>query len=406
MLAPPVAPCHTPGAMRWGAARTAAARCAALAVGVGCSLAALAGPASAATVRVLLLDRRESVQIESAGRVIEVRTGRGGLRADDGDAELEALRNGGRRLRFEGPGPQRVDGRRYRGAIEILERSEGIRVVNEVPLEAYVAGTLLGEVGADWGAAVLEAQAVATRSYALHRRAHAADRGARDFDVESGTLGQVYLGMDGESPVTWGAVDATRGEVLTFGGEAILAAFHGTSGGWTASAAEVWGEPVSYLVSQPVAGEEASPDTYWRETVSAGDLASALAAAGRPVGRVRSVEVANRTASGRCAAVRIEGSRAAVEISGEALRRLLGESRIRSTLFAVRASPDGFAFVGSGRGHGVGMSQWGARVMAERGADYRAILRHFYPGAELRRPAIEDARAPAERAVASGAGGS
>jgi stage II sporulation protein D len=60
-------------------------------------------------------------------------------------------------------------------------------------------------------------------------------------------------------------------------------------------------------------------------------------------------------------------------------------------------------FVGSGRGHGVGMSQWGARVMAERGADYRAILRRFYPGAELRHLAIEDAPLPA---VAAGAGGS
>src|SRR5262249_58979341 len=122
------------------------------------------GPAPGATVRVLLRDRRESVQIEPAGgRPVEVRFGRGGMRV--------AGRRCGDALRFEGPGPQTVDGRRYRGAIEVLQRSEGLRVVNEVPLEAYVAGTLLGEVGPDWGAAALEAQAVATRSYALYRRA-------------------------------------------------------------------------------------------------------------------------------------------------------------------------------------------------------------------------------------------
>ena len=382
--------------MRWGAAGAAARLGAAFAVGV--VACALAVPASAATVRVLLLDRRESVEIEpAAGRGVEVRIGRGELRAGG--------RPAGRELRFEGPGPHLVDGRRYRGAIEVSEGAEGIRVVNEVPLEAYVAGTLLGEVGAGWGAAALEAQAVATRSYALHRRAQAARavRGAGAFDVESGTLGQVYLGMDGESQVVWDAVDATRGEVLTFGGEAILAAFHGTAGGRTASAAEVWGAPLPYLVSQPVEGEEESPDTYWRTSVDADELAAALASAGRPVGRVRSVAVASRTPSGRCAALRIQGSRGAAEIPAEALRSALGEARIRSTLFAVRPVPDGFVFVGSGRGHGVGMSQWGARVMAERGADYRAILRRFYPGAELRHLAIEDAPLPA---VAAGAGGS
>jgi len=393
--------------MRWGAEHTAAPRVAA--VGVAMVACALAGPASGATVRVLLLDRRESVQIEPAGgRPVEVRFGRGGMRV--------AGRRCGHALRFEGPGPQTVDGRRYRGAIEVLQRSEGLRVVNEVPLEAYVAGTLLGEVGPDWGTAALEAQAVATRSYALYRRARNASsmpgglrssRGLRgDFDLEASTLGQIYLGMDGESPATRDAVDATRGEVLAFAGEAILAAFHGTSGGRTASAAEVWGEPVPYLVSQPVEGEEASPDTYWRAPVGADELAARLARAGRPVGRVRSVAVSARTASGRCAAVRIEGSRGITELGGEALRRLVGETRIRSTLFEVRAARDGFVFVGSGRGHGVGMSQWGARVMAERGADYRAILRHFYPGAELRHLAIEAADAPAGAAVAVGGGGS
>ena len=70
-------------------------------------------------------------------------------------------------------------------------------------------------------------------------------------------------------------------------------------------------------------------------------------------------------------------------MSATALRKALGERRLRSTLFDVRATPDGIVFVGSGHGHGVGMSQWGARAMAERGAGYRAILGRFYPGAQL-----------------------
>ena len=68
-----------------------------------------------------------------------------------------------------------------------------------------------------------------------------------------------------------------------------------------------------------------------------------------------------------------------------ALRVLLGESVIRSTLFEILSAAGGFVFVGSGHGHGVGMSQWGARAMAQRGADYREILAAFYPGTSLRR---------------------
>jgi len=384
--------------MRWGAegaAVTGAAGVAIVALLVaGSPLIGRADPAPVPTVRVLLLDRRGTVEIEPAGKPeAEVRLVRGGL-AVDGRVQ-------GAVLRYPGPGPHRVDGRRYRGAIEVQARREGVRVVDEVPLEAYVAGTLLGEVSESWGEAVLEAQAVATRSYALYRRARAG-ASARDYDVEAGTLGQVYLGMDGESDQVWRAVEETRGEVLAFGGEAILAAFHGTAGGRTASAAEVWGEPLPYLVSLPVEGEDQSPDTYWRAEVSPGELEAALARLGRSVGRVRAVEVAARTPSGRCAFLRIGGSRASAQVGGEALRRALGEQTIRSTLFVVRPAGGGFVFAGSGRGHGVGMSQWGARVMAERGAGYRAILRHFYPGAELRRVA----RTEADPAAFAEAGGS
>jgi stage II sporulation protein D len=335
-------------------------------LGAALLLAVAAGTARAEepTVRVLLLDGARSVTVQADG-------GR--------ETRIDAPR-ARRVLRLAAPGPQRVDGRRYRGAIEIEPRSDGLRVVNELPLEAYVAGTLLGEVHEAWGDAVLEAQSVAIRTYALHRRSRA---GARAWDVEADTRGQVYLGMDGESETAWRAVDATRGQVLTWNGEVILAAFHGTAGGRTASAAEVWGRALPYLESVAVEGEDVSPDTYWRAPVPADELASALAALGEDVGRVERVEVAERTPSGRCATLRVRGARGSAELEATALRRALGERRLRSTLFDVRPASDGVVFVGSGRGHGVGMSQWGARAMAERGAGYRAILGRFYPGARL-----------------------
>jgi stage II sporulation protein D len=106
---------------------------------------------------------------------------------------------------------------------------------------------------------------------------------------------------------------------------------------------------------------------------------------------VRDIAIAERTPSGRSAVVRVRGTRGTQTLSGEALRRVLGLTRLRSTLFEVRRTADGFVFVGSGNGHGVGMSQWGARALAQRGANYEQILARFYPGARIEKIASRSA---------------
>lgn len=310
----------------------------------------------AGSIRVLVADGSESVEVDGRKRT--------------------------RPGRFGGPGPHEVDGRRFRGRVELLRSETGLRIVNELPLEDYVAGTVLGEISEQWGDTVLRAQAIAARTYALHRRAH--PRSA-DFDLGATTADQVYLGLDGETPAVRAAVDATRGQVLTYAGEPILAAYHSAAGGRTASAEEVWGRPLPYLASVAVPGEEDSPDTYWRTRVSAEALGAALASVGLDIGRVRDVAVARRSESGRTRTLHATGSAGEAEIPAETLRRALGPRRLRSTLFEVRRSGDDFVFVGSGNGHGVGMSQWGARALALRGAGHREILRRFYPGTRLER---------------------
>ena len=81
----------------------------------------------------------------------------------------------------------------------------------------------------------------------------------------------------------------------------------------------------------------------------------------------------------------VRGARGTKELNARALRSALGETVIRSTMFQIRAEGKDFVLVGSGYGHGVGMSQWGAEAMAERGASYREILAAFYPGTQLSR---------------------
>jgi stage II sporulation protein D len=238
------------------------------------------------------------------------------------------------------------------------------------------------EVYPDWDPEMLKAQAVVARTYALHERGRGSRQG---FDLRGGTSGQVYGGVDAETPSVWAAVRATRGEYLADLDGPILAVYHSASGGQTASAEEVWGRPIPYLVSVPVEREEDSPDTYWRTSVSRTTLGRALASLGIRVGPVREVRVIERSRSGRAVRLRVHGADRSENLEARALRSVLGEQVIRSTLFEIRDAEAGFVFVGSGHGHGVGMSQWGGQSMAKRGAGYREILAAFYPGTELRR---------------------
>ncbi len=335
------------------------------------------------TIRVLLFetDQVVRVRLSPAAPWIEIAAAAGGVRVDGGPPAPQWRGRGGDTIWIDQI--DKLDKLEVRGEIEIRPRGKGLAVVNELPLESYLAGSLGREMYASWAVAALRAQAVASRTYALYRVALARRTGSADFDLTAGTGSQVYGGVAAESHRIRDALEATRGQVLRYAGAPILAAFHSASGGVTASSEEVWGEPHAYLVSQPVEGEDDSPDTYWRAAITRTTLGRAVAGLGMPVGEIRKLRVAARTASGRVDLLRATGTLATAEITGRELRRALGEATLRSTLFEIRRSEDGFVFVGSGRGHGVGMSQWGARALAERGETYEQILRTFYPGAKL-----------------------
>lgn len=333
-------------------------------------------------IRVLLLEGQTAVVVSDArtaqpiARVSAAATKR--LRVDGGPLVP--------RWRLTGhPGPVEVEGIPVRGEVEVIaisrpDGSTGLAVINEVPLELYLAGTLAREMYASWGAEALRAQAVASRTYALQQRqAHHDEL----WHVSASTRSQVYAGIDAESPAVWAALAATRGEVLAYRGEPILAVFHSSSGGRTASAEEVWGQSRDYLVSVEVVDEWDSPDSYWRAPVSRTTLGRALASVAKDIGEIVRARVTERSESGRATRIELVGENGTLSLGGRSLRSALGESVLKSTLFELREEGEGFVFVGAGSGHGVGMSQWGARAMARRGDDYREILSSFYPGATL-----------------------
>lgn len=364
-----------PMGLRIGPGRAASLRAAAAALAAAL-VASPTGAVAEASLKVLLREGDAPVRVQDArGQRFTLSPTAHGLRAN-------GRPSGARWTRDSGPSGSLVaDGVRVRGALEVARVPEGLRVVNRVPLEAYVAGTLGREVYPDWAAELMKAQAVVTRTYALHQRAREPEAA---FHLRAGTRSQVYGGADAETPAVLAAAAATRGEYLAHDGEPILAVFHSASGGRTASAEEVWGQPLPYLVSVEVPFEEDSPDTYWRASISGTTLGRAL---GPPdVGVIDDVRVLERSPSGRVLRVELQGERGARTLDGRAVRTALGESVIRSTLFDIRKRDGVIVFVGSGHGHGVGMSQWGAQALALRGESYRQILARFYPGTVLRRP--------------------
>jgi stage II sporulation protein D len=250
---------------------------------------------------------------------------------------------------------------------------QGNGAVARVSLEPYVERAVAGEVWATWPAEALKAQAVVARTYALHeRRRNAQQR----YDVEASVLSQRFA----RGPVAKrirDAVSTTRGEYLSYSDAPILAAFHSSAGGRTASALEVWGEDLPYLraVDSP---DDAAPDFFWTYQIGVPDLRAALREAGFTP-RGRGVRVTQRSASGRVARLEVLG----VPLAGRDLREVLGGRALRSSLFDVRSEDPVIRFLGSGAGHGVGLCQWGARELALRGRSYRQILAHYYPGTRL-----------------------
>ncbi len=275
-----------------------------------------------------------------------------------------------------------IGDRWYRGDLELRVMEGRIVGVNHVPLEEYLYGVVPAEMPSNWPLESLKAQAVAARTYAVANRGRF---GSRGYDLKPTVASQVYKGAAAETSLSNTAVNATRGQVVTYNGKVIRAYFHASAGGYTESADAVWGESLPYL--RPVPDfDQNSPKYAWHRSFSATEIEQALSKIGHDVGDVLRIEPVQRAYSGRVTKVRVTGTRGSQEIAGEPFRHAIG---LFSTLWNVlglpqaSTSPSSFAFAGRGHGHGLGMSQWGAKGLAEKGYPYAQILLHYYPSAQL-----------------------
>ncbi|MCC7145706.1 MAG: SpoIID/LytB domain-containing protein [Phycisphaeraceae bacterium] len=309
-------------------------------------------------------------------------------------------------------GGLRLEGRDYPGRLVLAGiGSTNFEVVNFVSLEQYLPGVLEGELYRNWSPQTFAAQAVAARSYALYKLGQqGAKKGQRvgDYDVDASVADQMYHGSAGDSKAV-AAVRQTRGLVLTYQNRILPAYYSSCNGGVGQDASLVFDrQPDLPPLRGRVSGNWAqrSPYQAWGPIRrDATDLARRIAAWGRAEGHavgqlraiarlsVRSVNKVGRPSgfsivdsTGRSYSLGAEKFRMACNYTGGGLPSLPKEAQLKSSYVRVQVAGSTVVFTeGHGYGHGVGMSQWGAQAMAERGYQYAQILGFYYPGAELKR---------------------
>ena len=319
-------------------------------------------------------------------------------------------------------------GKEYRGYIYAERTSQGeLLVINYVGTDDYVSSVLGKEMSYSWPKEALKAQAVCARNFVLCRGSAHKDYG---FDVCATTHCQVYGGVSSEHENTRRAVEETKGVLATYNGKLVSLYFYATSGGYTEDVENVWGSPYGYL--------KAVPDTYenpdkaskykWSVKLSKSEIESKLNSAGIGVGSLQKITVDSISASGRVTKLTFYGTEGKQSVKLEKCRTILGlfsqrfsiipdgmrllsttSGQVTGSAFACSASgvtqvlgysvlsgngeisyidtevsgAESYTINGGGYGHGVGMSQWGARGMAENGFTYDQILKHYFTGIEL-----------------------
>jgi len=259
----------------------------------------------------------------------------------------------------------------------------------ETSLEEYILGVLAAEMPAAFETEALKAQSVAARTYALYCAAadkHGDAQVCTDFRCCQAWKSEEQMregwgeSFDAYYEKLRAAVYATAGQYLSYGGKPVFAAFHSSSSGMTESCGAIWSE-LPYLISVPspeseqdvpgyISTVELSPLDFRDSLLHACPEADFSGEEGQWIGGI------NYEDSGRVDSLLIGG----VLYSGAKLRELFS---LRSTAFSLEYTGESFLFTVTGYGHGVGMSQYGARVMAREGADYSSILAHYYPGTVL-----------------------
>lgn len=346
-------------------------------------------------IRVLVIDDKSSIhlrlddkfkifasgsdQLLMQGRELNtrLRVERNGFRIGSKDLEAPGLK-----IRVTGDYDIYIDGRRFRGDVEILHKDNGrMMIINYVGVEDYLLGVLFHEVSHRWPMECLKAQAIAARTFAIYQ---ARANKMQPYDLRSDIYSQVYGGKNSERVTTTAAVRATKGKVLAFRGDIFPAYFHATCGGHTESASSLWKIDIQPLKGVTCDFCKDSKHYLWTKVLPLEDVSEILRQNGYKIGNIAAVRVISMTNSGRVDKMELmDDAGVTVVLTGKIFRGLLGPNVVRSTRFIPQVREGNLILEGRGWGHGVGLCQWGAYGQARKGAKVADILQYYYPGSEI-----------------------
>lgn len=296
---------------------------------------------------------------------------------------------------------------KFAGGLKFIVEGDCITAVNCIGMENYLLSVISSEMKSSSSLELLKAHAVISRSWLLARMEERKSGGAaphREFDVCADDHCQRYQGLAmavGESVRR--AIDQTWGQVLRYRGALCDTRYSKCCGGRTELYGTCW-EDKDFPYLQSVEDRfcdcehsEILPQVLndydmrtmdfhdWTVRYSREELSTLVhRRTGVDYGEILSLEPVERGPSGRIKYLRINGTKHSAVIGKElAIRRALSETHLKSSAFEVTVDGDFFVLRGRGWGHGVGLCQIGAAVMASEGYDYRQILSHYYVGAEV-----------------------
>jgi stage II sporulation protein D len=323
----------------------------------------------------------------------------------------------------------------YRGSLFLKRIPDGhINVYNELPFEQYLYGVVPAEVPYSWHMEALKAQAVAARNYGiLNIGRHTVD----GFDVCNGPHCQAYRGFGHENARTNQAVDETEGKLVLYNDKLIPTYFHSSSGGRTEDSENIWTAALPYIRAVDDKYGLGSPYDNWTKQYNKKMIQEKLLTNKIDVGEILDIVPLEVSDNGRVTNIEIRGTKGNTKLVKEKIRSIMGTSEIRSTwyqvstdadlfvmnsisgksetaragsLYVVSANgmqklsnssnkvnikdqftvssmniiPENYIFTGKGWGHSLGMSQYGAKGMAEAGFNFVQILEHYYTGAKVK----------------------
>ncbi len=252
-----------------------------------------------------------------------------------------------------------------------IKRSNGKDVTIE--LEEYLIGVVGSEMPASFAKEALKAQAVAARTFVAKRNFEVDDTTASQVFQDDSQLKQVWKeSYDENKKRIEEAVTETEGEVLTYQGELITAAFFSSCNGYTNNSEDYWSNSSPYLRSVESAWDKSVSGNKQTRELSLTDFSNALGFQNT----VKSIGKPEYFKSGYVKTIVIDG----IKFSGREIREALS---LRSSAFEIKLNKQTVQITTEGFGHGIGMSQYGAKAMAEAGFDYKKILKHYYTDVEI-----------------------